>query len=129
MEKAQAGLFSVIRHSISTSKYNPFAARSYIELPKELDPPRKELINNQNIDGNECCKWSIVRYFNPSNHHSGRIAKADKLGVDKVLIKKRDFKDIKFPVKIRDIHNIKVKNSLGISAFGYENKEKHPICV
>ena len=129
MEKAQAGLFSVIHHSISTSKYNPFATSSYIELPKELDPPRKELINNQNIDGNECCKWSIVRYLNPSNHHSGRNAKADKLGVDKVLIKKRDFKDIKFPVKIRDIHNIKIKNSLGISAFGYENKEKHPICV
>ena len=47
----------------------------------------------------------------------------------KVLIKKHDFKDIKFPVKIRDIHNIEIKNSLGISAFGYENKEKHPICV
>ena len=37
--------------------------------------------------------------------------------------------DIKFPVKIRDIHKIKKNNSIGIRAFGYENKEKRPICV
>ena len=37
--------------------------------------------------------------------------------------------DIKFPVKIRDIHKIKKNNSIGIRAFGYENKEKRPIYV
>ena len=46
---------------------------------------------------------------------------------DKDFAKKLDFKDIKFPVIIRDIHNIEKKNSTGISVFGYENKEKHPI--
>ena len=30
-------------------------------------------------------------------------------------------------MKIRDIHKIEKKNSIGISVFGYENKEKHPI--
>ena len=40
-----------------------------------------------------------------------------------------DFKNIKFPVKIRDIHKIKKKNSIGISVFDYENKEKHPIYI
>ena len=35
----------------------------------------------------------------------------------------------KFPVKIRDIHKIEKKNSISISVFGYENKEKHPIYV
>ena len=39
------------------------------------------------------------------------------------------FKDKKFPVKIRDIHRIEEKNSISISVFGYENKEKHPISV
>ena len=34
---------------------------------------------------------------------------------------------MKFPVKIRDIRKIEKKNSIGISVFGYENKEKHPI--
>ena len=40
---------------------------------------------------------------------------------------KLDFKDIKFPVKVRDIHKIEKNNSIGISVFGYGNKEKHPI--
>ena len=53
-----------------------------------------------------------------------RITKADK-----GFAKKIDIKDIKFPVKIRDINKIEKKNSIGISVFGYENKEKYPIYV
>ena len=44
----------------------------------------------------------------------------------KIFAKRLDFKDIKLSVKIRDIHKIEKKNSMGISVFGYENKEKHP---
>ena len=82
------------------------------------------MINTQNIDDNECFKWSIFRYLNPTNHHPARITKADK-----DFAKKLDCKDVKFPVKIRDIHKIEKKNYIGISVFGYENKEKHPIYV
>ena len=46
-----------------------------------------------------------------------------------IINEKLDFKDIKFQVKFRDIHKIETKNSIGISVFGYENKEKHPIYV
>ena len=42
--------YSVIDHTISISKYNPLAGSIYIKLPKELDHPRKVLINIQNID-------------------------------------------------------------------------------
>ena len=52
---------SAIDHTVSISKYNPLAGSSYIKLPKELDHPRKGLINIQKIDDNECFKWSIVR--------------------------------------------------------------------
>ena len=86
---------SVIYHTISISKYNPLAGSSYIKLSKELDHPRKGLINIQNIGNNECFKWSIVRYLNLANHHPARITKADE-----DFSKKLDFKDIKFPVKI-----------------------------
>ena len=37
----------------------------------------------------------MARYINPSNHQPARITKADKR-----FVKKFDFKDIKFPVKI-----------------------------
>ena len=46
----------VIDHTVSISKCNPLAGSSYIKLPKELDHPRKGLINIQNIDDNECFK-------------------------------------------------------------------------
>ena len=82
------------------------------------------MINTQNIDDNECFKCNIVRYLNLLNHHATRIAKGDKN-----FAKKLDFKGIKFHVKFRDIHKIENKNSIGISVFGYENKEKHPIYV
>ena len=46
---------------------------------------------------------------------------------NKDFMKKLDFKDIKFTVKITDIHKIENKNFITISAFGYENTEKYPI--
>ena len=57
------------------------------------------MINIQNIDDNECFKWCLVRYLNPANHNLRKIIKAGK-DFAKIL----DFKDIKFPVKIGDIH-------------------------
>ena len=78
------------------------------------------MINIQNIDDDEFFKWSIVRYLNLTDHNPRRITKAEK-----DIAKKLDFKDIKFPLKVRDIHKIEKKNSIGISVFGYENKEKH----
>ena len=42
--------------------------------------------------------------------------------IQKGFVRKFDFKDIKCPVKIKDIHKIK-KNDISISVFGYENRE------
>ena len=95
---------SVIHHTVSISKYDPLAESSYIKLPKELNHPRRGLINIQNIDDNECFKWSRVRYLNPVHHHPTRITKADR-----DFPKKIHYKNIKLPVKIRDIHKIEKK--------------------
>ena len=59
------------------------------------------MINIQIIDDNECFKWFIVRYVNPADHDPRRITKTNK-----DFTKKINFKDIKFPVKVRDIHKI-----------------------
>ena len=69
---------SIIDHTISISKYNTLAGSSYIKLPEKLDHPRKGLINIENSDDNECFKWCLVRYLNPVDHDTARIAKADK---------------------------------------------------
>ena len=115
---------SVIEHNVSISKYSPLAGSSYIKLPQQSDDTSNRLINNQNVDDNECFKWSLVRDLNSEDHHQARITKADK-----DFGKKLAFKGIKFPVQIRDIHKIEKKNSNGISVFVYENKEKHSIYV
>ena len=60
--------------------------------------------------------------FRSCRRHPARITKADKEFAEKF-----GFKEIQFPVKIRGIHKLGKKNSVSISVFGYENKEKHPI--
>ena len=73
------------------------------------------MINIQNIDDHECFKRRIVRYLNPVDGNLARVI--------------FNFKDIKFPVKIWDIHKSGKKNSIDISVFGNKNKEKYPIYV
>ena len=64
----------------------------------------------------------LVRYLHPTYYNSARIGK-----VNKTFARKFDFKEIKFSIKFRDNHKIvKKENCIGISVFGYENKEKYP---
>ena len=64
----------------------------------------------------------MARYLNPADHNPRIITKADK-----DFAKRLDFKEMKFPVKTKDIHKIEKKNSIDVSVFGYENEEKFPI--
>ena len=86
-----------------------------------MDHPRKCLINDDNADDNECFKWCLVRYLNRSGHNSRRVTKADKY-----FAKRLDFKDIKFPVKIRDICKIAKKNCISISVLVMKIKKNNP---
>ena len=54
------------------------------------------------------------------DHHSARIRMVARLFWGEF-----HFEDIKFPVTIRDIHKIAKKNTITISVFDYENKEKN----
>ena len=74
------------------------------------------MINIPNIDDNEC----LVRYLHLADHDLTRLTEADKDFATEL-----DFKDIKLPVKICDIHKIEKKNSIANSVFGYKNKEKY----
>ena len=82
------------------------------------------MINIHNVSFNECFKWCLVRYSHPADRHSARIEK-----IDKDFAKELDFKDIKFPIKIRDTPKIEKNNCIDISVFGYENKGKYSIYI
>ena len=66
----------------------------------------------------------MVFSLNPANYHPARITKAGK-----DFAKNLYFKDIRFPVKIRDIHKIGINNFIGISVFGNEIRKKYSIYV
>ena len=80
------------------------------------------MISIPNTDDNECFKWTIVRYLNLADRNPTRITKTDK-----EFVKNFDFKATNFPVKIKDIHEMKNKNFIDISIFECENKKKHQI--
>ena len=67
------------------------------------------MINIQNIDDNEYFKWCLVKYLYPNDLEPARIRKLTRLFRDEI-----DFGDIKFPVKIKDIRQIKknIKSAL-----------------
>ena len=82
------------------------------------------MIDVQNINDNRCFKWCLFRYLNPADHNPRIFTKTDK-----GFTKRLDLKDIKFPVKARDIHKIekkkkkkKKKKTIGVGVFGYDNK-------
>ena len=53
---------------------------------------------------NLCFKWCLVRYLHSSDHNPARIRKIDKLFGDEL-----QFENIRFPVKIKNIHKIERK--------------------
>ena len=55
------------------------------------------------------------------DNNNAYLARKRMIKADKDFAKKLDFTDIKFLVKVRDIHKIEKKNPIGISVFGYEN--------
>ena len=80
-------------HNISISEHNPLAGSSYIKLPKELDHPKKGLINIQNIDDNECFKWTRLRYLNPADNNLRRITKVNKKFIKIISLKEQNFQE------------------------------------
>lgn len=79
-------LLAVVK-SINISKYNHLAGSSYIKLNKIIRQSKKKVINIQNIDENDCFKWYLIRYLNPSNHDPARITKAEKNLLKKLILK------------------------------------------
>ena len=60
------------------------------QITKRIKPSKNGLINNQNIDDNECFKWCLVKYLHPADHNARRITK-----VDKDFTREIDFEDKK----------------------------------
>ena len=82
------------------------------------------MINIQKIDDNECFKWCLVRYLIRTDRHPIISIKNAKY-----FAKRVDSKEIKFPVKTRDIYTIEKKNSIGIRAFVIKTKYPNVVII
>ena len=114
---------SVDKHFLNIVKYKPMNGSSYIKLPTELQNSKKGLINLKNED-NECFRSCHIRHLNPQKTNPQRIKK-----VDKKMVNELNYKDIEFPVTIKQINKIEKQNDINISVFGYENGQPFPIYI
>ena len=57
-------------------------------------------------------KRCLIRSLNPGDHNPRRITKSEK-----DFEKRLNFKDIEFPVKIRDLHKIKKQKRIPLAYF------------
>ena len=103
--------------------YIPFLGSIFIELPKELNNPKKGLINIHKND-NKCFSWCHVRYLNPVNDHSTRIKREDRKIADSL-----DYNNVSFPVSTKDYKKIEDQNDIRINVFWYEDKVVCPIYI
>ena len=85
---------------LNISTYIPLLASIFFELPKELNNPKKGLINLRNND-NKCFLWCHVRHLNPVDNHSTRIKREDKKIADTL-----DYSNVEFPVSTKDYDKI-----------------------
>ena len=91
---------------------------SYIPLP-EFITKKKSIINIQNKD-NKCFLWSILRYLHPVQMNEVRLT--DLRDYENDL----NFKEINFPVKVKDITKFESNNPdlPGINVFSVNDNNK-----
>ena len=108
---------------LNISTYAPLLGNNFIELPNELNHPKKGLINIRN-DDNKCFLWCHVRHLNLVDNHSTRISREDTRIADTL-----DHSDVVFPISEKDYCKIEDKNGICVNVFSYEGKVIYPIYV
>ena len=108
----------VKRLEIHVVEYKPMKGGSYISL-LEFITKKKSIINIQNKD-NKCFLWSILRYLYPVQMNEVRLT--DLRDYENDL----NFKEINFPVKVKDITKFENNNPdlPGINVFSVNDNNK-----
>ena len=114
----------VISLEIHIVEYKPMKGGSYIPLPNCI--MRKKAIINMENEDNKCFLWSILRYLHPREKHSPKINDLKKYEND------LNFKEINFPVKVKDIIKFENQNPdlPGINIFSLnDNNKVYPLRI
>ena len=108
----------VIRLEIHIVEYKPMKGGSYIPLP-EFIQKKNAIINIKNED-DKCFLWSVLRYLHPKEIHGERLRDLKKYEND------LNFKQINFPVKVKDVTKFENQNPdlQGINVFSLDERNK-----
>ena len=75
--------------------------------------------SNENKTDNQCFKWCIARALNPVKDHLERIT-----GKLEEQAETLNFKNMSFPVKLRDINKFDIQNpNISVNVLGYDDDE------
>ena len=113
----------VISLEIHMVEYKPMRGGSYIPLP-EFIKKKNAIINIKNKD--KCFLWSVLRYLHPVQKNGERINDLKKYEND------LNFKQINFPVKVKDIKKFENQNPYlpGINMFSLsDNNKVYPLRI
>ena len=99
--------------TITISQNSRARGSSFIELPKTI-ANKKATINVHNYSDQKCFLWAIlsIKHKVDGKNHPNRVSHY------KQYEKELNFKDIDFPVKIKDISKFERQNNIAINVFG-----------
>ena len=107
---------SIAQLTIHTIKYQPLRGSSYIPLPKVL-ANKKAIINVKNKNDDECFKWAITSCVYPVAKNVDRLSNYIENSM------KFNWKNIKFPVDLKDVQKFEKQNpSYSVNVFGNEKQ-------
>ena len=111
----------VLSLEIHTVSYKPMKGSSDIPLP-DFIMRKKSIVNLENKD-DKCFQWSILRYLHPFQKHATRINELKKYEDE------LNFKEIEFPVKLKDITKFENQNPSipGVTVFSVNDKKIYPL--
>lgn len=111
----------IVELTIHMARYRPLRGSSYVQLPIKIRS-KHAVINVKNKD-NKCFMWSVLAALHPVQKHSDRISKY------KDYVKELKFRNITFPVKMKDILVFEKQNEISVNVFGYEKEEIFPLHI
>ena len=120
-------ILSVNFQYIDILLYNPLEGSSYIELPKELQNPRKGLINMKNED-QKCFLYCLLYHFHKDEmtNNPQRVCKYKRY--EGSALGPLNFNGINFPVAIKDIPKIE-KIIILVSMFLVMKAKEHSLYI
>ena len=122
MEGSGWAVIGLLNHDLHVNSYDPFAARSYIPLPSEIQN-KKATINIKNED-DKCFSYCLGRALDPfpEKAHLENVSKHLKSVCESLGLN-----NIKTPVNVQDLPKIETQFKESIYLYGHSDSNIYPI--